>query len=148
RDVADAEQRGAELQRQFLATSEYVPALYEIGQTPDYLYIAMEYLDGEDLATVIRRGPLEPARAARIAIQLCRFLEEIDHLDLGTAGASPLTLLHNDLKPTNIRLVGDDRVKVLDFGAAKALSLTRRVTRNDFYSTPYLSPECLDTGER
>jgi hypothetical protein len=57
-------------------------------------------------------------------------------------------LLHNDLKPTNIRIVGEDRVKVLDFGAAKALSMTRRVTRNDFYSTPYLSPECLDTGER
>jgi tetratricopeptide (TPR) repeat protein len=122
--------------------------MYEIGQTPDYLYIAMEYLDGEDLSTVIRRGALDPVRAARIAIQLCLFLEEIDHLDRGAEGGSPLTLLHNDLKPTNIRLVADDRVKVLDFGAAKALSMTRRVTRNDFYSTPYLSPECLDSGER
>jgi serine/threonine protein kinase len=148
REIAEAEQRGADLQRQFLSTSPYVPELYEVGQTPDHLYIAMEYLEGEDLSAIIRRGPLDPERAVRIAIQLCLFLEEIDHLDLGAGGGSPLTLLHNDLKPTNIRLVGDDRVKVLDFGAAKALSLTRRVTRNDFYSTPYLSPECLDTGER
>ena len=148
RDIADAEQRGAALQRQFLATSEYVPAMYEVGQTPDHLYIAMEYLEGEDLATIIKRGPIEPIRAAGIAIQLGRFLEEIDHLELDVSGGSALTLLHNDLKPTNVRVVNGDRVKVLDFGAAKALSMTRRATRNDFYSTPYLSPECLDTGER
>lgn len=148
RDIAEAEQRGADLQRQFLATSRFVPEMYEVGQTADYLYIAMEYLDGEDLSAVIRRGALDPIRAAAIAIQLCLFLEEIDHLESGSGGGSALTLLHNDLKPTNVRLVGDDQVKVLDFGAAKALSFTRRVTRNDFYSTPYLSPECLDTGER
>jgi len=148
RDVAEAEQRGAALQQQFLATSEYVPEMYEVGQTADHLYIAMEYLEGEDLAATIRRGPLEATRAADIAIQICRFLEEIDHLELDAPGGSSLTLLHNDLKPTNIRIVGDGRVKVLDFGAAKALSITRRVTRNDYYSTPYLSPECLDTGER
>jgi hypothetical protein len=148
RDIADAEQRGAALQRQYLATSAYVPEMYEVGQTPDHLYIAMEYLDGEDLATIIRRGPIDPVRAATIAIQICRFLEEIDHLETDVPGGSALTLLHNDLKPTNIRVTSGERVKVLDFGAAKALSITRRVTRNDFYSTPYLSPECLDTGER
>ena len=148
RDIAEAEQRGAALQRQFLATSTYVPEMYEVGQTPDHLYIAMEYLEGEDLATIIKRGPLDPLRAAGIAIQVCRFLEEIDHLEADVPGGSALTLLHNDLKPTNIRVTSGDRVKVLDFGAAKALSITRRVTRNDYYSTPYLSPECLDTGER
>jgi serine/threonine protein kinase len=148
RDIAEAEQRGAALQRQFLATSTYVPEMYEVGQTADHLYIAMEYLEGEDLATIIKRGPLDPLRAAGIAIQVCRFLEEIDHLEADVPGGSALTLLHNDLKPTNIRVTSGDRVKVLDFGAAKALSITRRVTRNDYYSTPYLSPECLDTGER
>jgi hypothetical protein len=148
RDIAEAEQRGAALQRQFLATSAYVPEMYEVGQTPDHLYIAMEYLEGEDLSAIIRRGPIEPARAANIAIQLCRFLEEIDHLETDVPGGSALTLLHNDLKPTNIRVTNGGGVKVLDFGAAKALSITRKVTRNDFYSTPYLSPECLDTGER
>ncbi len=148
RDIAEAEQRGAALQRQFLAGSTYVPEMYEVGQTADHLYIAMEYLEGEDLAAIIKRGPLDPFRAAAIAIQVCRFLEEIDHLEADVPGGSALTLLHNDLKPTNIRVTNGDRVKVLDFGAAKALSITRKVTRNDYYSTPYLSPECLDTGER
>ena len=148
RETAEAERRGAALQRQWLSTSRFVPEVYEIGSTTGYLYIAMEYIEGEDLSALIRRGPIEPHFAGTIATQLCLFLEEIDHLDLGTEGGSPLTLLHNDLKPTNIRIVAGNQVKVLDFGAAKALSMSRRVTRNDFYSTPYLSPECLESGER
>src|SRR6185436_19277678 len=149
KDMAASEQRGAELQRMFLDESVFVPRVYDIGAASGYVYIAMEYLEGADLSTLIRgEGPLDASRAARIAIQLCQFLEEIDRMQSTVDGASPLTLLHNDLKPTNIRIVAGDRVKVLDFGAAKTLSITRRVTRNDFYSTPYLSPECLDTGER
>jgi serine/threonine protein kinase len=148
RETAAAEQRGAELQRTFLGASGFVPRVFDVGVVPGYLYIAMEYLDGADLSAIIREGPLDPRRAAAIAIQLCQFLEEVDRVQTSADGASPLTLLHNDLKPTNVRLVSGDRVKVLDFGAAKTLSMSRRVTRNDFYSTPYLSPECLDTGER
>jgi hypothetical protein len=151
RETAEAEQRGAELQRRFLHASAFVPQVFEVGTAPGYLYIAMEYLDGEDLSAVIRNGPVEPTRAAHIAIQLCQFLEEIDEIDrrqTEAETASKLTLLHNDLKPSNVRIVSGDRVKVLDFGAAKTLSMSRRWTRNDFYSTPYLSPECLETGER
>jgi len=148
KDIAACEQRGAELQRMFLDESTFVPRVYDIGAAAGYVYIAMEYLEGEDLSTLIRKSPLEPARAAAIAVQLCQFLEEGDRLQSAVDGASTLTLLHNDLKPTNVRIVAGDRVKVLDFGAAKTLSMSRRVTRNDFYSTPYLSPECLDTGER
>ena len=144
---AAAERQGAELQRAFLQASPFVPRVYEVDDADGYLYIAMEYVEGEDLSTVIRRGPMEPRRAAAIAIQLCQFLEEIDRLDSST-DASPLTLLHNDLKPTNVRLTANDGVKVLDFGAAKSLTMSRRATRNDFYSTPYLSPECLETGDR
>ncbi|HET9371999.1 MAG TPA: serine/threonine-protein kinase, partial [Vicinamibacterales bacterium] len=147
-ETAVAEQRGAELQRSFLPASPFVPRVHELGHADGYLYIAMEYVEGEDLSAAIRRGPMDPRRAVGIAIQLCQFLEEVDRLDSETQGSSPLTLLHNDLKPDNVRLTPDDRVKVLDFGAAKSLSLTRRVTRNQFYSTPYLSPECLDSGER
>lgn len=147
-ETVAAERRGAELQQTYLAGSEYVPQVYEVGHTPGYLYIAMEYLDGEDLSTIIARGPIEASRAAGLAIQLCRFLEEIDHLDLAAVTGTPLTLLHNDLKPRNVRVMARDRLKVLDFGAAKALSMSRRATRNEFYSTPYLSPECLESGER
>jgi hypothetical protein len=148
RETAEAEARGAELQRAYLRTSPFVPQVYDVGTAPGYLYIAMEHLDGADLSAVIQHGPLDPHRAAGVAIQLCQFLEEIDRLQSNAESSSPLTLLHNDLKPSNIRLVSGDRVKVLDFGAAKTLSMSRRWTRNDFYSTPYLSPECLDSGDR
>lgn len=147
REVLEAERQGADLQRRFSELTEYVPRVYESGLASDYFYIAMEYIEGDDLAAVIARGPLAPERAAAIAVQLCRFLEEVDRV-AGAGGESALTLLHNDLKPGNIRLEPGDRVKVLDFGAAKVLSLSRRVTRNVFGSIPYLSPECLETGRR
>jgi serine/threonine-protein kinase len=148
RETAEAEQRGAELQRELLQASAFAPRIYEVGTSSGYLYIAMEHLDGADPSAVIQQGPLDPHRAARIGVELCQFLEEVDLLQTNVASSSPLTLLHNDLKPSNIRLLSDDRVKVLDFGAAKTLTASRRWTRNDFYSTPYLSPECLDSGER
>ena len=81
-----------------------------------------------------------------ITIQLCEFLEEADRFEMREG--SRQVLLHNDLKPRNIRLIAGDGIKVLDFGAAKALSLSRKVTRNDFGSTAYLSPECLESGDR
>ncbi|MEO8481205.1 MAG: serine/threonine-protein kinase [Acidobacteriota bacterium] len=143
-----AERRGAELQQRLLADNEFVPEVYEIGQSDGYLYIAMEFVDGENLSSLIERGPIDWRRAIPMGIQFCRFLEEIDHLDLKIPGGSPLTLLHNDLKPRNVRVMAGDRIKIVDFGAAKTLPQDRRATRNEYYSTPYLSPECLESGER
>jgi serine/threonine protein kinase len=146
-EILAAERRGAELQLKFSQVSQYVPRVYEVGIDSGHFYIAMEYIEGEDLSSIIRRGPIAPERAAAIAIQLCTFLEEVDRVQTA-AGTSSLTLLHNDLKPTNVRLAAGDRVKVLDFGAAKELSLSRRVTRHVFGSSAYLSPECIESGER
>jgi serine/threonine protein kinase len=146
REILEAERRGAELQQRFSATSVYVPHVYESGFVTDYFYIAMEYVVGEDLSHAIHRGPMPWPRAAAIAMQICEFLEHADRFE--TQEGSRRVLLHNDLKPRNIRLMADDRIKVLDFGAAKALSLSRKVTRNDFGSTAYLSPECLESGDR
>ncbi len=147
REILEAEQQGADLQRRFSELTQYVPSVFEAGRVPEYFYIAMEYIDGEDLSTILARGPIAPDRAVAIATQLCRFLEEVERV-AGAEGESALTLLHNDLKPGNIRIEAGDRVKILDFGAAKVLSLSRRVTRNVFGSIPYLSPECLETGKR
>jgi serine/threonine protein kinase len=146
REILAAEQRGAELQQRFSAVSDYVPKVFESGSTADYFYIAMEYIAGEDLSQAIHRGRLPWERAVGIAIQLCEFLEDADRFEMREGTRQ--VLLHNDLKPRNIRLVAGDAIKVLDFGAAKALSLSRKVTRNDFGSTAYLSPECLETGDR
>src|SRR5205823_9209008 len=86
-------------------------------------------------------------RAARIAGQLCEFLEAAHAFEVTIDGRPLRSLLHGDLKPRNIKVTRDDRVKVLDFGIAKALSLSRKVTRNDFGSIAYLSPERLESGE-
>lgn len=146
REILAAEQRGVELQQRFSAVSDYVPKVFESGSTADYFYIAMEFIEGEDLSQVIHRGRLPWERAVAIAIQLCEFLEDADRFEMREG--SRQVLLHNDLKPRNIRVMAGDAIKVLDFGAAKALSLSRKVTRNDFGSTAYLSPECLESGDR
>jgi serine/threonine protein kinase len=146
-DVLEAEQWGAKLQEQFCRVSDNVPAVYEYGTAGGYFYIAMEYLEGRNLSEVLTSGPLSPERAAAIAMQLCRFLEAAHGFEATIEGRSLRSLLHGDLKPRNIRVLEGDTIKVLDFGIAKALSLSRKVTRNDFGSVAYLSPERLERGE-
>jgi len=106
----------------------------------------MEYLDGENLSDLIARGPVEAERAVTIASELCACLS-LAHRFVPIDSDKPMRLVHGDLKPRNVRITADGSVKVLDFGIAKALSLSRKVTRNDFGTMPYLSPERLDTVE-
>src|SRR5262249_8798509 len=142
-----AERWGAKLQEQFCRISQNVPALYEYGTEGGYFYIAMEYLDGRNLSEIVAAGALAPERAVGIAIQLCHFLEAAHGFESTIDGRNLHSLLHGDLKPRNIRILWADKVKVLDFGIAKALSLSRKVTRNDFGSITYVSPERLESGE-
>jgi hypothetical protein len=107
----------------------------------------MEFLDGRNLSDLIARGPLPAPRALGIAIQICRFLEAAHTLEPTIDGRKRRSLLHGDLKPRNIRVLNDDVVKVFDFGAAKALSFSRKVTRHDFGSIAYLSPERIESGD-
>src|SRR5688572_2230732 len=148
REILEAEQWGAELQRQFSQISRHVPAVYEHRlDESDYFLVAMEYLDGENLSDLITRGPLEPEHAVNIAMELCLFLECAHRFEAIISDRKLRSLVHGDLKPRNVRITSANQVKVLDFGIAKALSLSRKVTRNDFGTMPYLSPERLDTGD-
>jgi len=146
-EVLEAERWGAKLQEQFCRISQNVPVLYEHGTEGGYFYIAMEYLDGRNLSEILAAGALAPDRAVHIAIQVCHFLEAAHSFESTIDGRQLHSLLHGDLKPRNIRVLWADRVKVLDFGIAKALSLSRKVTRNDFGSITYVSPERLESGE-
>jgi tRNA A-37 threonylcarbamoyl transferase component Bud32 len=146
REILDAERWGAQLQERFCASSRYVPEVYEHGTGGGYFYIAMEYLEGENLSDVIARGPMTPDRAVDVTIQLCQFLEAAHSFETSIDGQPLRSLVHGDLKPRNIRVVPGDGIKVLDFGIAKALSLSRKVTRNDFGTFAYLSPEWFDSG--
>ena len=107
----------------------------------------MEYIEGEDLAELILRSPLAPLRACEIAVAICETLEHAHHLQAEIDGKVYQGIIHGDIKPRNIRIDTEGRVRVLDFGIAKALSLSRRLTRNEFGSVPYASPERLDSGD-
>jgi len=146
-EVLAAERWGAKLQEQFCRVSQHVPVVYEHGTEGGYFYIAMEYIDGQNLSEVLAAGALTPGRAVNIAIQLCHFLEAAHSFESTIDGRNLRSLLHGDLKPRNIRVLRADKVKVLDFGIAKALSLSRHATRNNFGSITYVSPERLESGE-
>jgi len=147
RDILDAERWGTKLQARLADACGLVPRVYEEGDQPPYYFIAMEYIEGENLSDVIARGPIEPLEAARIASELSRFLEAAHTFKTNIDGREFWSLVHGDLKPRNVRLATGGDIKVLDFGIAKALSLSRKATRNDFGSMPYLSPERLDSTE-
>jgi serine/threonine protein kinase len=73
-------------------------------------FLAMELVLGEDLAERLRRGPIPPEEAIEIARQIAEALEE----------AHEKGIVHRDLKPANVKVTPDGKVKVLDFGLAKA----------------------------
>src|SRR5690554_600029 len=121
--------------------------LFDYGHTDEGLcYIAMELLEGQDLADVVRMGqPMAPHRVWQILAQCCRSLSE----------AHRLGLVHRDLKPENIFLVdqvdGSEFVKVLDFGVSKAISnfanassrsMAPLTQKGTVFGTPlYMAPE-------
>lgn len=114
----------------------------DYGQSADgYLYLAMELLEGTELNNVIKTGgAMDPARAVRIARQICKSVGE----------AHEMGLVHRDLKPGNIFLCDffgeKDFVKVLDFGIAKFMEEQpgqESLTQTGFIcGTPlYIAPE-------
>jgi len=92
--------------------SSNVTAIYDIGEQDDTMFIAMEYVEGELLSDKLVRGPLSIPQAVDIAIQIAEALEE----------AHSLSIVHRDIKSSNIIVGARGMVKVLDFGLAKVLS--------------------------
>jgi tetratricopeptide (TPR) repeat protein/predicted Ser/Thr protein kinase len=147
RDAIEAERRGAELQARLAAVESHVVAVFEYGDLETYFFVAMEYIDGQDLAELMRHGPLENEFAADAAIAVAETLENAHNFQTTIGGKNFHGIVHGDIKPKNVRIDAHGDVRVLDFGIAKALSLSRRLTRNEFGSVPYASPERLDTGD-
>ena len=147
RDSIEAERRGAQLQAHLAAIDPRVVRVYDAGDADGYFFVAMEYIDGQDLAELMRRGPLAAGFAMEVAEGVARTLENAHGLQVAIDGKDFCGVEHGDNKPKNIRIDARGEVRVLDFGIAKALSLSRRLTRNEFGSVPYASPERLETGE-
>jgi class 3 adenylate cyclase/predicted Ser/Thr protein kinase len=100
-------------------------------------FISMEYVDGEDLSSLIRRIGRVPAdKALDIARQVCA----------GLAAAHEYGIIHRDLKPANIMLDGRGRVRIMDFGLA-AVSLDARTDDARAGTPAYMSPEQIAGGE-
>jgi tetratricopeptide (TPR) repeat protein len=104
-------------------------------------------VEGADLSDTMRHGPAPVDDAVDIGLAICQTLHHAHTLKVTIDGHEYLGIVHGDIKPKNIRIDQENRVRVLDFGIAKALSLSRKLTRNEFGSVPYASPERLDSGE-
>jgi serine/threonine protein kinase len=146
-EIVSAERLGAELQTRLCAIDTRVTAIYETGEMPRYFYIVMEYIDGHDLSELYSGSGLEPMLAARITQEVLEVLDHAHNFSTTLDARSIRGIVHGDLKPRNIRITPTGGVKVLDFGIAKALSLTRNYTQNVFGSVQYSSPQRLLTGE-
>jgi serine/threonine-protein kinase len=107
--------------------------VWDVGEAEGQHFLSMEYVDGENLASLLRRiGRLPPDKALDIARQVCA----------GLAAAHEKGVLHRDLKPANVMLDGQGKVRIADFGLAGiAESLGEQDARS---GTPsYMSPEQL-----
>jgi serine/threonine protein kinase len=87
-----------------------IGGIYDLQESNGSNYLVLELVEGETLQDRIQRGPIPVAEALSIAKQICEALE----------AAHERGIIHRDLKPANIKLTPDGRVKVLDFGLAKA----------------------------
>jgi predicted Ser/Thr protein kinase len=110
-----------------------VAGVYDYGEEGGRHFIVMELVEGRDLARLLREdGPLDPERAARIAADTARALEH----------AHAAGMIHRDIKPANIMVSPGDRVKVTDFGIARAVGAsTLTATGSVMGTAQYISPE-------
>lgn len=143
----EAEMRGATLQARLADIDPRVVRVFGAGDLEGFFHVAMEYVDGQDLAELMRHGKLEVEFATDVALAVAQTLENAHKLEASVGGKWIQGIVHGDIKPKNIRIDAKGNVRVLDFGIAKALSMSRKLTRNEFGSVPYASPERLESGE-
>ena len=118
----------------------------EVGEEGGAHFIAMEYLEGQSLHTVLRRaqGSFPLAMHVRVIAEACAGLHHAHEL-LDFDG-TPLSVVHRDCTPQNVFITYDGGVKVLDFGIAKAADSSATLTRTGVLKgkVPYMAPEQLE----
>ncbi len=142
--VLEAERRGAAIQMELHAIDPRMVEIYEVGDLDGYFFVAMQYVEGRNLAEVLgAEHAIDPIRAAAIALEICEQLAKFHSWQS--------TVVHGDIKPSNIHLGPHDTVRLLDFGIAKRLRAgpggQPSATNHNFGSPGYCSPERLARSE-
>ena len=118
-------------------THANVCRVYDIGEVDGQAYLSMEYIDGEELGSLLRRiGRLPSAKAVEFARKMCA----------GLAAAHKQGVLHRDLKPANIMIDGRGELHIMDFGLA-ALAKELHGTEARSGTPAYMAPEQLEGRE-
>jgi CHASE2 domain-containing sensor protein len=109
-----------------------IVTIYDVGEDHDMAYIAMELLDGNDLTHYCRTDTLLP---------IMRVIGIVSSVAEALGYAHSQQVVHRDIKPANIMLLGNDQVKVADFGIARVMSSSKTQTGVIFGTPNYMSPE-------
>ena len=114
-------------------THKNVIRIFDLGEANGTKFITMEYIEGQDLKSLLRaRGKFAPEEAVGIVQQVCRALQ----------AAHSAGVVHRDLKPQNIMLDKQGKVSVMDFGIARTLEMPGMTQTGALVGTPdYMSPE-------
>ena len=132
RDAAALDRLRAEVRHARQVSHPHVCRVHDIGEVDGRHFLTMEFIDGEDLSTLLRRiGRLPDEKALEIARQLCAGLQAAHDRDV----------IHRDLKPANVMIDGQGRARITDFGLAMAASQSTE----EIAGTPaYMAPELLN----
>jgi eukaryotic-like serine/threonine-protein kinase len=142
----DAIARHEELRQRFLREAQAaaslqhpnVVSIYDLGEVDGHLYIAMEFVQGADLETLIQNG--EP-------LSLQEKLDIVIDVLSGLTFAHKRGIVHRDIKPANIRIAEDGRAKLMDFGVAHLTSSKLTSTGASLGTPVYMSPEQITGGK-
>ena len=140
--------RNEEVRKRFLREAKIagnlqhasIVTLFDLGFSDHGPYLVQEYLTGEDLeAKIARQEPLPQAQR----------LEILARIAAGLRHAHEQGVLHRDVKPANVRILDDGRVKILDFGIAKLFGAETQLTKKGTIlgTAGYLAPEQISGRE-
>ena len=133
-------EEGAEFEGRFLREAQSagrlshpnIVTIYDVGETDEVAYIAMEYLSGPTLREIMDEGPMAPDLVLQTALQMAEAL----------AFAHEHGVIHRDVKPSNVIITGQhSRIKLTDFGIAHLSSSDATQTGSMLGSPRYMSPE-------
>jgi|EndMetStandDraft_5_1072996.scaffolds.fasta_scaffold29342_2 serine/threonine protein kinase len=119
-------------------TEPHVVPIHDYGEIDGRLYVDMRLIEGSDLQTILRTGPLEPGRAVHI----------VEQIAMAVDAAHEVGLVHRDIKPSNILIAKFDFAYLIDFGIAHAPGQGRLTnTGNTLGTWHYMAPERFTTGQ-